>query len=47
MFVTKGLVDRVDEAELAGILAHEITHVTERHHLTALRNEAAQASPRS
>ena len=25
-----GLVDRVDEAELAGILAHEITHVTER-----------------
>ena len=27
IFVTKGLVDRVDEAELAGILAHEITHV--------------------
>jgi predicted Zn-dependent protease len=40
VFVTKGLVDRVDEAELAGILAHEITHVTERHHLNALRTKA-------
>ena len=40
VFVTKGLVDRVDEAELAGILAHEITHVTARHHLKALGNRA-------
>jgi len=40
VFVTKGLVDRVDEAELAGILAHEITHVTERHHLKALSAKA-------
>jgi predicted Zn-dependent protease len=40
VFVTRGLVDRVDEAELAGILAHEITHVTERHHLQALRSKA-------
>lgn len=40
IFVTKGLVDRVDEAELAGILAHEIIHVTERHHLQALRSKA-------
>jgi predicted Zn-dependent protease len=40
IFITKGLVDRVDEAELAGILAHEITHVTERHHLEALRSKA-------
>jgi predicted Zn-dependent protease len=40
VFVTKGLVDRVDEAELAGILAHEITHVTDRHHLQALRTKA-------
>lgn len=40
VFVTKGLVDRVDEAELAGILAHEITHVVERHHLKALRAKA-------
>ncbi|MCG2591968.1 M48 family metalloprotease [Ramlibacter sp. XY19] len=36
VFVTKGLVDRADEAELAGILAHEITHVNRRHHLQAL-----------
>lgn len=40
IFVTKGLVDRVDEAELAGILAHEITHVTDKHHLKAIRAKA-------
>ena len=40
VFVTKGLVDRVDEAELAGILAHEIIHVTNKHHLAALRSKA-------
>jgi predicted Zn-dependent protease len=40
IFVTKGLVDRVDEAELAGILAHEISHVTEKHHLKALSAKA-------
>ncbi|MDB5914651.1 MAG: peptidase [Ramlibacter sp.] len=40
VFVTKGLVDRVDEAELAGILAHEVTHVTGKHHLKALAAKA-------
>lgn len=40
IFVTKGLVDRVDEAELAAILAHEISHVTDKHHLIALRAKA-------
>jgi predicted Zn-dependent protease len=41
IFVTKGLIDRVsDEAELAGILAHEITHVVQRHHLKAMRKTA-------
>jgi beta-barrel assembly-enhancing protease len=41
IFVTKGLVDRMtDEAELAGILAHEIVHVTEKHHLKAIRKNA-------
>lgn len=40
VFVTRGLVDRVDEAELAGILAHEITHVIDKHHLNALRAKA-------
>jgi predicted Zn-dependent protease len=39
--VTKGLVDScADEAELAGILAHEITHVTAKHHLHAMRKTA-------
>ena len=42
VFVTRGLMERVaDEAELAGILAHEITHVTSKHHLIAL-NKSAQ-----
>ncbi len=41
VFITKGLLDRVaDEAELAGILAHEITHVTGKHHLKAMRKSA-------
>ena len=41
VFVTKGLIDRcADEAELAGILAHEITHVTAKHHLHAMRKSA-------
>ena len=41
VFVTKGLVDGVaDEAELAGILAHEITHVTGKHHLQAMAKSA-------
>jgi predicted Zn-dependent protease len=41
VFVTKGLIDRVpEEAELAGILAHEISHVTGKHHLKAMRKTA-------
>jgi predicted Zn-dependent protease len=41
VFVTRGLIERVaDEAELAGILAHEITHVTRKHHLMALHTKA-------
>ncbi|MDF1483617.1 M48 family metallopeptidase [Ramlibacter sp. H39-3-26] len=41
VFVTKGLVDSTkDESELAGILAHEITHVTAKHHLQAMRKSA-------
>ena len=43
VFVTKGLMTKVaDEAELAGILAHEISHVTAKHHLTAM-SKAARA----
>ncbi len=41
VFVTKGLVDRVaDESELAAILAHEISHVVQKHHLEAIRKSA-------
>ncbi len=41
IFITRGLLERVaDEAELAGILAHEVAHVTQRHHLRAIRKNA-------
>jgi len=38
IFVTVGLVKLIkNEAELAGVLAHEIAHVTEKHALTTIR----------
>ena len=38
IFVTKGLYRRLgNEAELAGVLAHEIAHVTKKHHLKVLK----------
>ena len=41
VFVTRGLIEQTQgEAELAGILAHEITHVTSKHHLKAMRKSA-------
>lgn len=41
VFVTKGLVDGAQsEAELAGVIAHEIVHVIEKHHLKALAKNA-------
>ncbi|MFC7462660.1 M48 family metalloprotease [Hydrogenophaga defluvii] len=41
VFVTKGLLDRTfSEAELAGVLAHEIVHVEKKHHLQALSASA-------
>lgn len=44
VFVTSGLVQAAgNEAELGGVLAHEITHVVEKHHLKSL-NKAAQAA---
>lgn len=40
VFVTKGLLRTVnDEAELAGVLAHEIAHVVKRHYLIAMRKK--------
>lgn len=41
VFVTKGLLLRMgSEAELAGVLAHEIGHVVKKHHLEAVRKGA-------
>ena len=41
IFVTRGLVQRVrNEAELAGVLAHEIAHVLRKHHLKAIQKSA-------
>jgi len=38
IFVTKGLYRRLNnEAELAGVLGHEIAHVTQKHHLKVLK----------
>ncbi len=41
VFVTRGLLLRMrSEAELAGVLAHEISHVLKRHHLVAMQKNA-------
>lgn len=41
IFVTKGLAARMrSEAELAGVLAHEIAHVVKKHHLKAIQKGA-------
>lgn len=38
IFVTKGLYRRLNsEAELAGVLGHEIAHVSQKHHLKVLK----------
>ena len=41
VFVTRGLLLRMrNEAELAGVMAHEIAHVLKRHHLQAIQKNA-------
>ena len=38
VLITRGLLERMrNEAELAGVLAHEIAHVVKKHHLNAMR----------
>lgn len=40
VFVTRGLYVRLkDEAELAGVLSHEIAHVQQQHHLKVLQQQ--------
>jgi len=41
VFITRGLLLRMhSEAELAGVLAHEISHVLKHHHLQAIQKNA-------
>lgn len=41
IFITHGLLLKMrNEAELAGVLAHEISHVLRRHHLNAIQKNA-------
>jgi predicted Zn-dependent protease len=41
VFVTRGLLEKMtSEAELAGVLAHEIVHVLKKHHLKAIQKGA-------
>lgn len=42
VLLTRGLYDILDnEAQLAGVLAHEIGHVVRRHHVTVMQKSAA------
>lgn len=42
VFITRGLILRLrDEAELAGVLAHEISHVVDKHVLKTMQKGAA------
>lgn len=41
VFITRGLLFELrNEAELAGVLGHEIAHVVKKHHLDALKKQA-------
>ena len=41
VIVTKGMMKQLrNEAELAGVLGHEVAHVVQKHHLKALRKTA-------
>lgn len=42
VLVTRGLYELLDsEAQLAGVLGHEIAHVVQRHHITVMQKSAA------
>ncbi|MGH8725746.1 MAG: M48 family metalloprotease, partial [Burkholderiales bacterium] len=44
IFITRGLLEKMrNEAELAGVLGHEIVHVLRKHHLKAIQKGAQTA----
>jgi predicted Zn-dependent protease len=44
IFITRGLLEKMrNEAELAGVLGHEIVHVLKKHHLKAIQKGAQTA----
>ena len=44
IFITRGLLEKMNsEAELAGVLGHEIVHVVKKHHLAAIQKSAKTA----
>ena len=44
VLITSGLYDRLrDEAELAGVLGHEVAHVVQKHQLEAIKKASGQA----
>lgn len=44
VFITRGLLEKMkSEAELAGVLSHEIVHVLRKHHLKAIQKNAKAA----
>lgn len=41
VFITSGMLAQMNnEAELAGVLAHEVAHVVQKHHLAAIKQKA-------
>ena len=45
VFVTRGALEKMtDEAELAGVLAHEIAHITEKHVVKELNIRSSEAT---
>lgn len=45
VLISRGMIDQMrSEAELAGVLSHEIAHVVQRHHLGALQKSLRSAA---
>ncbi len=45
VFITSGMVMQLEnEAQLAAVLAHEIIHITEKHHLNAIKEDANRSA---